>query len=206
MPILRCFVIWGSNRRISAALAMVVCIINDVGAAASSIWLSSSQHRTWQSSKVRTFSGLALGFLGCHALTNLFITSLIIGRILWVSRQTPLGAGERSTTKRKFNTIVSIFLESGLLYLLALMIYFACPVITVVTGTKVDSGSIMIQVAGIVPTLIIVRANKVTSPSSRETEAETELDDLSPVFSNIISLTGTAGGSKDDAIASREDI
>ncbi|ESK92636.1 hypothetical protein Moror_16054 [Moniliophthora roreri MCA 2997] len=90
---------------------------------------------------------------------NFILTLLTAGRIWWISREARKHLGP--AIKTKYNTIVAIILESGILYPIFLITYV---VYTFVLDPEVQ-GSIPFQlflvtyqVAGIAPTLIIIWA------------------------------------------------
>ncbi|KAJ8093748.1 hypothetical protein PM082_009608 [Marasmius tenuissimus] len=121
------------------------------------IWINHSDTDTPIQSAFRIF---ALVFAACHILNNFIVTSLIGGRILWVSYALNRGWGTTRNRQFHFRTITALLFESGFLYLISGIIY-------TVLGmpqdwmTQIDASSVLIQVAGVAPTLLIVRANKL---------------------------------------------
>ncbi|EEB99056.1 hypothetical protein MPER_01327, partial [Moniliophthora perniciosa FA553] len=94
-------------------------------------------------------------YLIANAVVNSLVTLFTAGRIWWVGRQAGKVLGKQMDSK--FRTIVAILLESGMLYPIAIIV----PLILGPSGTDVSPVNlfpITYQVAGIGPTLIIVRA------------------------------------------------
>uniref|UniRef100_A0A0W0FAG2 Uncharacterized protein n=1 Tax=Moniliophthora roreri TaxID=221103 RepID=A0A0W0FAG2_MONRR len=90
-------------------------------------------------------------YLIANAVVNSLVTLLTAGRIWWVGRQAMKVVG------KQYRTIIAILLESGMLYPIAIIV----PLILGPSGTDVSPVNlfpITYQVAGIAPTLIIVRA------------------------------------------------
>ncbi|KAJ3807153.1 hypothetical protein F5876DRAFT_6918, partial [Lentinula aff. lateritia] len=93
-------------------------------------------------------------FLGINVFNNLLLTGLIAGRIWWLNRFHSLLLGTEGRDKR-LNAIASMFVESGTLYPIALIV---CLIIQV-KGSPATMDPILLQIVGIVPTLIMVRTS-----------------------------------------------
>ncbi|KAJ8093780.1 hypothetical protein PM082_009640 [Marasmius tenuissimus] len=139
--IFRCFVICGWTKKTYGWVLMAVCLVLNVSAG-SLFCIGDELSR--------------LGYLiciGCHVLVDMTLATIIVVKILWTSRLTSRIAGI-STIKRRLRIIVVSVVESCLLYVLGWITYIA------VLFTVGDvAGSVLIQIAGIAPTLLIVRAN-----------------------------------------------
>ncbi|KAJ7031274.1 hypothetical protein C8F04DRAFT_1111439 [Mycena alexandri] len=87
--------------------------------------------------------------------TNLFVTALTAGRIWWICRQASghlkAGGDKRSATS------ISIIVESGAIYSLAVLMYLVLGAIPSTVVAQQPSVEMLTQVVGIVPTLVIVR-------------------------------------------------
>ncbi|KAF9259002.1 hypothetical protein L218DRAFT_947923 [Marasmius fiardii PR-910] len=98
---------------------------------------------------------LTNAFVRFDGVINFILTSVLAGRRWWLSRKNScLGANFGERFNQKFNTIVVILLESGVMYLIALVIFCATNVIS-----SIRIGSVGIQIGGITPTLIAVHTN-----------------------------------------------
>ncbi|KAF9260476.1 hypothetical protein L218DRAFT_946775 [Marasmius fiardii PR-910] len=142
--IFRCFVIfgYGKKRRLYPVLVVAFCILID----------------RFPEPTLKQY--VANAFLGLSALINFTLTSVLAGRIWWLTRGMPLG---------RFRAVVTILLESGVLYIIGLAIFMAD---NLAEGTPYDAGSVLIQIGGITPTLIIVRANPDSSNTESKSVAE----------------------------------
>ncbi|EEB95244.1 hypothetical protein MPER_05817, partial [Moniliophthora perniciosa FA553] len=90
---------------------------------------------------------------------NVILTLLTAGRIWWISREARKHMGP--AIKTKYNTIVAIILESGILYPVFLttnVIYSSLADPGGHSSASFSFGAVTFQVAGIAPTLITIRA------------------------------------------------
>ncbi|KAF8880557.1 hypothetical protein BD779DRAFT_1446204, partial [Infundibulicybe gibba] len=139
LVIYRCYVVWGHNRRIIIfpcilLLAATICGYLFEGAT------SPSLKRTFPIYLLMTFT------------LNTLITILTAGRIWWISRKAHQILG--SDLVKRYNSAIAIIVESGAIY----STYIILDVIIsgqVSTNLVLDAG--LIQMVGIVPTLIIVQ-------------------------------------------------
>ncbi|KAI3601622.1 hypothetical protein WG66_003057 [Moniliophthora roreri] len=118
---------------------------------------------------------------------NIILTLLTAGRIWWISREARKHMGP--AIKTKYNTIVAIILESGILY----PIFLATYVVYTLLLDPDAGGSIPFQlfivtyqVAGIAPTLIIIRAARGKT---------VEHTSMNQVVSSLHFANGAASGS-----------
>ncbi|KAJ8096346.1 hypothetical protein PM082_011506 [Marasmius tenuissimus] len=89
---------------------------------------------------------LAVACVCLHLLVNLVLTIIIAFKIL--------RSGIAKPTNR-FRTVVTLLVESCALYIAAWMLFLTCGLLE----EDPELTSILIQVAGLAPTLLIVRAN-----------------------------------------------
>ncbi|KAF9257366.1 hypothetical protein L218DRAFT_1006272 [Marasmius fiardii PR-910] len=115
------------------------------------------------------------GCIGLSTLINFALTSVLAGRIWWLSRRSRMGHNKVS---ERFGFVWVILLESGLLYLLGLAVYLVGNF-----AEAYDAGSVLIQIGGITPTLIVVRANPNSSGSGDSGTGSEDRDD-----SNVMSM------------------
>ncbi|KAF9259308.1 hypothetical protein L218DRAFT_1059433 [Marasmius fiardii PR-910] len=138
------------------AIPMVIFTITDVGATISGIWVQTTILKTVVSDSEReTVATLAGILLGCNAILQILLTLVIACQIWNGHRRNQLLFPKQSGTR--LTTVICIFLESGAIYLVALGAFIFYAVQSQCLG--VDFGSIVTQLAGIAPTLIIVRVN-----------------------------------------------
>ncbi|THU78427.1 hypothetical protein K435DRAFT_876642 [Dendrothele bispora CBS 962.96] len=137
------------------------------------------------------FSGV---FMGVNAFTNLMLTSLIAGRIWYISHQNSkyLSSNDRvsSSTNRKYSSIIAIILESGLLYPIFLILFI---ILTFGTFPMKDRLNIshasaivsdnLALIAAIAPTLIIVRTGLGISIENNRSNTE-QISKSGPLFSS----------------------
>ncbi|KAI3601629.1 hypothetical protein WG66_003062 [Moniliophthora roreri] len=156
-----CYVIWGSSKWIAfpfifIMLSLAICEIVAIA------FLVIGISNTADSAKVQIFlqsNTIDTVFQLADMGVNIMLTLLTAGRIWWISREACRHMGP--AIKTKYNTIVAIILESGILY----PIFLTTSVIYTLLGDPESTGSVPFnlftvtyQVAGIAPTLIIICA------------------------------------------------
>ncbi|ESK87371.1 hypothetical protein Moror_11705 [Moniliophthora roreri MCA 2997] len=158
----RCYVIWGSSKWIAfpfifIILSLAICEI------VASAFIVTGISNTADPAKVQLYlqgGTIDVAFWLAEMGVNIILTLLTASRIWWISHEAWKHMGP--AIKTKYNTIVAIILESGILYpifLTTTVIYTLLLSNPDTTGTI--SFSLLIvtyQVAGIAPTLIIIRA------------------------------------------------
>uniref|UniRef100_A0A0W0FF70 Uncharacterized protein n=2 Tax=Moniliophthora roreri TaxID=221103 RepID=A0A0W0FF70_MONRR len=159
----RCYIIWGSSKWIAFPIiflmaSLAICEI--VASAFMVIGLDNfANPARWQLYlQGATIDG---AFLMANMGINTILTLLTAGRIWWISREARKHMGP--AIKTKYNMIVAIILESGILY----PIFLTADIIVKTLADPANNGSspfsfevVAFQVAGIAPTLIIIRAAK----------------------------------------------
>ncbi|KAF9256713.1 hypothetical protein L218DRAFT_1007051 [Marasmius fiardii PR-910] len=155
--IFHCFVIFGYQKKY-LIIPIILCVVMDLGAIVTGIMdAAASMNNTLgiDSDWVNLLNNISNSFVACIALVNFSLTAAIAGRIIWASRGNYGGSSSiDQRTKKRFTTIGAILLESGLLYLLTLAVFV---VRDLLEAENFDIGSILTQVSGIAPTLMIVR-------------------------------------------------
>ncbi|KDQ52178.1 hypothetical protein JAAARDRAFT_62112 [Jaapia argillacea MUCL 33604] len=107
-----------------------------------------------------------LAFFSLATATTIIVTLLIVGQIWWVAREMNTTLG--SPVTKKYRNIVAMLSESGAAFALSLVLYL---IVTEVAPTwNAIFFSVAIQVAGIAPTLIIVRVGQ--SQAAEQTTME----------------------------------
>ncbi|KAF8999660.1 hypothetical protein BDQ17DRAFT_1195941, partial [Cyathus striatus] len=146
----RCYVVWGYSWKIIAGpilmlLATTVC--GCVGVA------NLSLVKPGEDAYYSDILNWASALFSMSLATNVIVTSLIAGRIWWISRMTVHVLGKKHG--RKYVGAMAIILESGAIYsasLLTLLILYLLK-----TNAQFIVYDSVAQIMGIVPTLIIVR-------------------------------------------------
>jgi len=134
----RCYAIWGCRVRI--VLGPIILLV--AGTACGYIF-EGSQPRLFRHAWIYPTLTLIL---------NLLLTALTAGRIGWFARNAQLLLGQ--SIVQRYNTTVAILIESGFIY----SVYISLDLATMTNNVGhaiLDAG--LIQVVGIVPTLIIVQ-------------------------------------------------
>ncbi|KAI3601608.1 hypothetical protein WG66_003018 [Moniliophthora roreri] len=157
----RCYVIWGSSKWIAFPLIFMILSLAICEIVASAFMITGISN-TANPAKVQLYlqsNTIDTAFWLAEMGVNIILTLLTAGRIWWITWEAWKHMGP--AIKTKYNTIVAIILESGILYPIFLTT-------TVVYSELADPdayGSISFlffivtyQVAGIAPTLIIIRA------------------------------------------------
>ncbi|KAF5390850.1 hypothetical protein D9757_004455 [Collybiopsis confluens] len=123
---------------------------------------------------------LLYAFLGINVFNNILLTGLIAGRLWYINNTAAKLFGTSPSPDRRYYAIVAMFLESGSLYPIALIICLAIQV----TGSPASMDPILLQIVGIAPMLILVRTTLGVSieHAPRREDVETELDDTSPRY------------------------
>jgi len=111
------------------------------------------------SNKEYTSRDLLQAFLFATLSLNMLVTSMIAGRIWWIARKTQAILGPKLT--KKYRTAIAIFIESGLVYsvYVILDVVFHCLLL--------DAG--LVQIVGLVPTLMIVQIGMSRAGNQHQT-------------------------------------
>ncbi|KAI3605289.1 hypothetical protein WG66_013171 [Moniliophthora roreri] len=185
----RCYAVWGKRRNI-VILPAVLCMINYVIALVVICrfrggWqffysgvnydstLNGQLGRTKQSLVLWVKDLMSVNYINCSlyfttAFSNMFLTMMIAGRVLYISRKVKGILGVR--TQKMYNLIIAVTVESGMMYPVVLIIYAALMLALIlkydgsrdgsITGVVI-AGSIIqntiMPILGISQTLLIVR-------------------------------------------------
>ncbi|ESK87345.1 hypothetical protein Moror_10912 [Moniliophthora roreri MCA 2997] len=147
----RCFVLWGRRRRI-IILPVLSCMANNASAIISLATAPEHMIKTviygiTNSKEYHFYAAFLIG----SVLTNVFITGLLAGRILYISRQSTDYIG------KDVNKMYRMILAHNFGFSRSLSGLRAPGVISLVAGYSLH------QIAGIAPTLVIVRTSLGTS-------------------------------------------
>ncbi|KAJ7272281.1 hypothetical protein C8J57DRAFT_279925 [Mycena rebaudengoi] len=162
----RCYVIWGSHRKIIVLPAILILATVAVGCISGLGYYGIIKLGVSVDPRVPFSMGAA---------TNVLLMCLTAGRIWYIRREDKIATGQRF--RKQYDTAVAIIMESGLLYCVCAIIY----VISATLNTGTAFGTIFIGVGwglvqlgvNIVPTLILVRvgmgrSTENTSPFTGE--------------------------------------
>ncbi|ESK93529.1 hypothetical protein Moror_1643 [Moniliophthora roreri MCA 2997] len=151
MLIHRCYIIWGSKKRVAVLLLIASILINAVGLVSAIAQTVGIKDRNDESTIVLLKNALTAGFVYniVSAVINSVLTLLTAGRICSVSR---------------------IILESGVLYPVFAIVGLITTNTTTMHAMPFDFWPPMVLVAGIAPTLISVRAKLGKNVESLQTQ------------------------------------
>ncbi|KAF5361250.1 hypothetical protein D9758_010259 [Tetrapyrgos nigripes] len=156
--IYRCYVIWGYRKGILTG-AILLSLANNVTALYFAI-LTVPQHsdvtRMWEISYSGANVFVTYAFLFVNLFVNGTLSGMIAGRIWYIQRSFQRSFG--MNLARKYDSAISITLESGVIYSFAIIILPLVPFFSKNSAQFNHQGFLLIQIAGIAPTLIIVRA------------------------------------------------
>ncbi|KAF7341105.1 hypothetical protein MVEN_01844700 [Mycena venus] len=106
--------------------------------------------------------------------TNVLVTGLTAGRMWWKGRQV-LGHMQPDM-QRKYTTSMAIIIESGVIYSAGVLTYLVLGAIPFTAPAQDPTVVMLVQLCGIVPTLLIVRVGLGASVQSEETTAVSDSD------------------------------
>ncbi|ESK87377.1 hypothetical protein Moror_11685 [Moniliophthora roreri MCA 2997] len=157
----RCYVIWGSSKWIAFPLIFVILSLAICETVSIAFIVIGASDTTDPAKRRLYFQGNIIdsAFWLANMAVNMILTLLTAGRIWWISREARKHLGP--AIKTKYNTIVAIILESGILYAIFLTTTVVYELLAdpEVHGLAPFSFFVIVyQVAGIAPTLIIIRA------------------------------------------------
>lgn len=151
----RCFVVWGCKKRVVLGPAVLLVAATIVGYLFEGASLSLFQH-SWV-------------YLAMTFTLNIILTILTAGRIWYLARTTKTIIDEGLL--RRYNTTIAMLVESGLIYSVYMTFNLAFQNNTT-ANALLDAG--LIQIVGIVPTLIIVQVGLGRSVNGDSLQQEKE--------------------------------
>ncbi|KAF5356467.1 hypothetical protein D9757_012479 [Collybiopsis confluens] len=176
----RIFLIWGSNVWAIMLPVLAVIATNSVGLVGAIMKIKGFSNTTMFSNFELELSGvkILIGFYDANAVVNMLLTLAIAGRIWWVGLKTSQTFGHDGAFHNNYRPIIVVLLECGIIYPIIL---FAHAAISSNVDIVVPVGltGVVVQVAGIAPTLIILSTwlrrrtagQKVIEPSRPSTFA-----------------------------------
>uniref|UniRef100_A0A0W0G636 Uncharacterized protein n=1 Tax=Moniliophthora roreri TaxID=221103 RepID=A0A0W0G636_MONRR len=158
MLIHRCYLIWGSNKRVALPLIVASVLTNAVGIASTIASIVGYRDTTVESNQMLYDIGIAINGGGqiANAVVNSIVTLLTAGRIWWTYRQ--VRAHGIYTSDTLVHSVSRIILESGSLYPIMSIASLIVQNVVPVMVFPFDLFPLVVLSAGISPTLVIVRA------------------------------------------------
>ncbi|KAJ6469248.1 hypothetical protein C8R45DRAFT_1016475 [Mycena sanguinolenta] len=150
LVIYRCYTIWDNNVYV-VSLPIVLLIVTTVFGVDFSL-------------PTDPFFAFTLG-------TNILVTAMTAGRIWWTFRAAR--SYMQPDLRRRYISAMSILVESGMLYSATVLVYLILGAIPITEILCTPIFTMLTQVVGIAPTLIIVRVGLGTSVSSVNVTAKT---------------------------------
>ncbi|KAJ8079747.1 hypothetical protein PM082_016569 [Marasmius tenuissimus] len=182
--IFRCYVLWEYRHQRYISVPIVACTILILGGTSSAIAV-----RLAPTEKKIMMQNVCNTFLALIALSNLILTGTIALRI-WMTIRVA-GSTLSPESRRKFSAIIAIVFESGLLYVLGMIVMIL--VATTTMGKPWDIVSIMITSGGILPTLVIVRANTLQGYNQQITVNHLKMVKSGPPVEREVAVESIAG-------------
>ncbi|THU95558.1 hypothetical protein K435DRAFT_966351 [Dendrothele bispora CBS 962.96] len=154
--IYRCYVLW--NNKIAVIVVPIILSIAETGLLLFDLILVSIEDfPTKPPSPDQTPIRLLIAFVSVCAATNLSLSCLIGSRILYLSHSSRSVFGDQ--LDKRYKKIVTVILESGILYSAFLVTYLVLVISE--AGTRLGAQALqpsVIQITGLAPTLIVVRS------------------------------------------------
>ncbi|KAF5320577.1 hypothetical protein D9758_018763 [Tetrapyrgos nigripes] len=158
----RCYVVWNSNWKIVILPIFLSIVNNAVGFSAVvmliDVFLGSlSLEKATQ--LLNAANKMLEAFFGVNIVSNVLLTFLIAGRIWWIMKQLERmdpDAKGLDDTRRRYRTVIALIVESGLLYPVSVIVF---EIILHVVTLSPSLYPLMTTLAGMAPTLIIVRVH-----------------------------------------------
>ncbi|KAF7329962.1 hypothetical protein MKEN_00260200 [Mycena kentingensis (nom. inval.)] len=166
--IFRCFAVWAHDWRI-----VLLPVLTTIAGTTLGI-LAVLQTATFVSGggDPNSFVDYAIPYISLSLVTTLLATSLIVVRILWLTRAhgaftLKLSGNTGTTTTNTYRVVIEMVVESALVYALTLAIYLA-----LLFGPESSTSdgyvkAVLVSMTGIAPTLIVARVSLgLARPSS----------------------------------------
>ncbi|KAG7092851.1 hypothetical protein E1B28_009165 [Marasmius oreades] len=150
----RCYVVWGSKKRILVPMIVASFVVNLISSTGAIVQIIGFRDSRIESNTALTGIGAeleAVGFI-TSAVFNLMLTLSTAGRIWWITR-----CVGPSRTYYVVTTMNKIILESGTLYPLAMIVHLSFTNAFPGDQLPIDTYPLIVLAAGITPTLIVIR-------------------------------------------------
>ncbi|ESK87742.1 hypothetical protein Moror_11279 [Moniliophthora roreri MCA 2997] len=156
MLIHRCHIIWGSNFKKPITYPLIAMSIITTVMNFASVLMNSNEYLVNRQINLVYWFGIAGEAL--FAAVNLILTLLTAGRIWWIMWR----ARVHNNPLSKYGSLASInriILESGMIYPISIVVHLSTSVSVKTENIPVDLLPIIVLIAGIAPTLIVVRTS-----------------------------------------------
>ncbi|THV00896.1 hypothetical protein K435DRAFT_776269 [Dendrothele bispora CBS 962.96] len=157
----RCYIVWGSKKLVVALPILVSIATNSFGIVAAGMRTKGASDTNIEANFHLLLRAVDynLKFLYINAVVNFGLTLMIAGRIWWVCRQTRALMDSQCghIIGRKYNAIIATLFECGIIYPISLIAQAAIQGNVSELSIPVTLTPATIQLAGIAPTLILVR-------------------------------------------------
>ncbi|KAF5366583.1 hypothetical protein D9758_008937 [Tetrapyrgos nigripes] len=150
LVVYRCYVVWGNSIKI--IIVPVIMLLGSTICGYAAVY-GFSTVTPGEDVFVSAIADWGTALFSISLSTNITVTSLIAGRIWWVSRQTSQVLGAKHS--RKYSQALEIVIESGAIFAVTQLILLVLYVLR--HNAQYIVFDSMAQIMGIVPTLIIVR-------------------------------------------------
>ncbi|KAJ6497280.1 hypothetical protein C8R45DRAFT_124398 [Mycena sanguinolenta] len=175
LVIYRCYVVWNNNVWVTI-LPILMLIASTVLGVVESFDFSISLYP----------------FFAVSLATNVLVTMLTAGRIWWISRYSR--SYLKTAEKRRYVSAIAILVESGMLYSATVLAYLIVLSIPSASILAEPIFAMLVQIMGIAPTLIIVRAGLAVKGEESKPMSDTTCSQQRPF---IVKRKGQPDRNKD---------
>jgi len=179
----RIYLVWGSKIWIIIFPILSSLVANTFGLAGAVMRIKGTSNSGIASNFALEEKGInyLIGFYFTNAAVNFMLTLLIAGRIWWVGRRTwvSFGTGENCMISKKYKTIIAVLIECGIIYPISLISHAAAELNQEKLAVPINLTPTVIQLAGIAPTLILVRTCLGRSITDKIISSQTTMSGIS---------------------------
>uniref|UniRef100_A0A0W0FSY0 Integral membrane protein n=1 Tax=Moniliophthora roreri TaxID=221103 RepID=A0A0W0FSY0_MONRR len=154
MLIHRCYLIWGSKKRVGLPLIVASVLTNALGIISGIITTISTTNIESYPMLLQVGGSIGFAYAVSSVVINSMLTLLTAGRVWWIHRT--VRAHDIHTSDALVSSVSRIILETGALYPIFAVVNLIVDN-TLGLATPIDLYSITTLIAGIAPTLIMVR-------------------------------------------------
>ncbi|KIK50663.1 hypothetical protein GYMLUDRAFT_438082 [Collybiopsis luxurians FD-317 M1] len=174
----RIYLVWGSKKAVLILPILASLAINSVGLAGTVMRTKGFSNTSIASNFNLESKGINfhLGFYYANAAVNFIFTMLIASRLWWIIQQKT--SEENAMKLTKYKMTVAILLECGLLYPISLIAHAAIEGNVDKILTPVNLTPTVIILAGLVPTIIILRTCQEISLTDKALQRTTHVKHL----------------------------
>ncbi|KAI3608908.1 hypothetical protein WG66_011030 [Moniliophthora roreri] len=154
----RCFVLWNSMRPIFIVALVILFLTNVTG------FIRVVLLHTLPAVHLQTLSMIHLAYFIANAINTTLLTLATAGQIWWSSREARRLLGHE--VDRRYKRVVAMVIESGFLYTASLVAEVSVSQSASSLGFELELFPLVALMAGIAPTLIILRSSLGSSESA----------------------------------------